>query len=263
MIDVGSSAHPVLYDINGDGLKDLIIGNDLYRVGSKGQLAYYKNIGTSSKAKFELVTADLANMSTSGVIGLYPTFGDLDGDNDIDMLVGESSGGIVHYQNVAGPGVNPIYVFVQVNYQSIGVGASAAPQLIDADRDGKLDLIIGNRDGRIYYFRNTSLTSTPIFTLTSSNFGNVDVMKTNATVGYSAPVLFDVNGSYELLVGSEQGYIYHYTNIDGNLSGSFTLADSMYQNIYEATRSVPTVADLDGDSKYDLIISSAAPFDAL
>ena len=256
MIDVGSSAHPVLYDINGDGLKDLIIGNDLYRVGSKGQLAYYKNIGTSSKAKFELVTADLANMSTSGVIGLYPTFGDLDGDNDIDMLVGESSGGIIHYQNVAGPGVNPIYVFVQVNYQSIGVGASAAPQLIDVDRDGKLDLIIGNRDGRIYYFRNTSLTSTPIFTLITSNFGNVDVMKLNAIVGYSAPVLFDVNGNYELLVGSEQGYLYHYTNIDGNLGGSFTLADSIYQNIYEATRSVPTVADLDGDSKYDLIIGN-------
>jgi hypothetical protein len=256
MIDVGSSAHPVLYDINGDGLKDLILGNDLYRVGSKGQLAYYKNIGTSSKAKFELVTADLANMSTSGVIGLYPTFGDLDGDNDIDMLVGESSGGIIQYQNVAGPGVNPIYVFVQVNYQSIGVGASAAPQLIDVDRDGKLDLIIGNRDGRIYYFRNTSLTSTPIFTLTSSNFGNVNVMKTNATVGYSAPFLFDVNGNYELLVGSEQGYLYHYTNIDGNLSGSFTLADSMYQNIYEATRSVPAVADLDGDAKYDLIVGN-------
>ena len=32
--------------------------------------------------------------------------------------------------------------------------------------------------------------------------------------------MFDDNGSYKLLVGSDRGYLYMYGNIDGNLSGN-------------------------------------------
>jgi hypothetical protein len=90
----------------------------------------------------------------------------------------------------------------------------------------------------------------------TQNFGGVNVIKANSFAGYSAPVLFEYNGSYELLVGSESGFLYHYTNIDGNLSGSFTLADSMFHNIWEPTRCTPAIGDIDGDLKYDLVIGN-------
>jgi hypothetical protein len=59
-----------------------------------------------------------------------------------------------------------------------------------------------------------------------------------------------------LLVGSLSGYIYHFGNIDGNLSGTFTLLDSMFQNIYEPKLAVPAMADVDGDTAFDLVVGS-------
>jgi hypothetical protein len=248
MIDVGTSAHPVLYDFDGDGLKDMFIGDDYYSKNYVSKIAYYHNSGTATNPVFNLVTDDFGNLSAlSGIAAIYPTFGDLDGDGDPDMLCGENGGGLLYFENV-----NGTMVFITANYQSIGVGSTAAPQLVDVDRDGKLDLVIGKRNGQLSYFRNTSTTNSPIFTLVTNNFGGVTL-----DVGFfSAPCLFEHNGTYEMLVGSQSGWLYHYTNIDGNLSGTFTLADSTFQNIYQPTRACPTVADIDGDGKYDLIVGN-------
>jgi hypothetical protein len=71
--------------------------------------------------------------------------------------------------------------------------------------------------------------------------------------GFSVPLLFDNNGTYELLVGSDEGSIYHYGNIDGNLNGTFTILDSTYQNIKELKRVTLSKADIDGDTKFDLL----------
>ena len=73
------------------------------------------------------------------------TFGDVDGDGDSDMIVGHSEGSLIYFQNLAGVGNPCIFVLSQVNYQSIDVGDNAVPQLIDVNRDGKLDLLIGEK----------------------------------------------------------------------------------------------------------------------
>lgn len=249
MIDVGTSAHPVFFDFSGDGLVDLFVANDFYSKNYVPKIAYYKNTGTATKPVFTLQTDDFANLSAlPGIAAIYPTFGDLDGDSDPDMLVGENGGGLLYFQNV---GLGTM-AFITANYQSIGVGATAAPQLIDVDRDGKLDLIIGRRNGQISYFRNTGTTNTPVFSLITNNFGGATL-----DVGqFSSPALYNNNGVYELLVGSQSGWTYHYTNIDGNLSGNFTLEDSTFQDIYEPSRACPSVADIDGDGKYDLVIGN-------
>ena len=39
------------------------------------------------------------------------------------------------------------------NFQSIDIGQFAHPQLIDVNRDGLTDLIIGEQDGSINYLR--------------------------------------------------------------------------------------------------------------
>lgn len=260
MIEVGTGAHPVFFDVDQDGKTDLLVGNDYYYNNNVpvGKIAYYRNTSTSAKAEFHLVTDDYASISMTNLLGLYPTFGDLDGDNDMDMLIGESDGNLVYFQNIAGLGNPCTFILTQLNYQSINVGDNAAPQLVDVDKDGDLDLLVGERSGALNYYQNTGSLSVPVFSFVTGNFGGVNVMKWNSFAGFSAPVLFDNGNGYELIVGSMSGNLYHYGNIDGNLSGTFTLLDSMFQNIYEPMIAVPALSDVDGDSKYDIAVGSLA-----
>ncbi len=260
MIEVGTGAHPVFFDVDQDGKKDLLVGNDYYYNNNTpvGKIAYYRNTGTGIKSEFTLVTDDFAGLSMTGLIGIYPTFGDLDGDNDQDMLIGESDGNLVYYQNIAGAGNPCIFILTQANYQSINIGDNAAPQLVDVDRDGNLDLLIGERSGTLNYYRNTGSAGVPVFSFVTDTFGNLNVTKWNSFAGFSAPLLFDNGNGYELLVGSMSGYLYHFNNIDGNLAGTFTLTDSMFQNICEPQIAVPAMADVDGDGNFDLAVGSLA-----
>jgi hypothetical protein len=82
------------------------------------------------------------------------------------------------------------------------------------------------------------------------------VTKSGFVTGYSVPCLYNVAGKYELVVGSESGYLYHYTNIDGNLNGSFTLTDSTFANIWEGLRGVPNLKDINGDGALDIVVGN-------
>ncbi len=264
MIDVGTSARPVFVDVDADGLQDMLIANLQYYnnanpSASYSRIAYFRNTGSTTFPIFTLIDKDYANCSSLGVLGLHPAFGDLDGDGDQDLLMGTDAGTIIYYENTAGAG-NPLNLtFMQGSYFAIDVGANSAPQIIDVDKDGLPDLLIGERAGNLNYYHNNGTANSPLFsTLTSNNFGGVNVIKTNAIQGNSAPLLFTHNGGYELLVGSESGYVYQYNNIDGNLSGVFTLVDSTYQNIYEPSHATIAMADIDGDSKFDLLVGCQA-----
>jgi hypothetical protein len=261
MIDVGEGAYPVFFDYDDDGDKDLLIGNYGYYPTSGpyvSGIALFKNTGTSIAPAYTLITRDFANIHVNvpGIIGMALTFGDLDNDGDEDMIIGDFTGTLNYFQKQPGPADN--FVFVTANYQGIDVGNFAAPQLIDVDRDGKLDLLIGKQTGTITYYQNTGTVSAPAFTQVTTFFGSVRVNEIGFNTGYSAPCMYDDSGSYILLVGSERGWINRYDNIDGNLSGAFTRTDSMYISTYEGAKVVPTVADANNDGLYDVVIGNYA-----
>jgi hypothetical protein len=97
-----------------------------------------------------------------------------------------------------------------------------------------------------------------LFNLQSSNFGSVNVAGPNAVTGYSSPLLFDNGNGYELLVGSEGGTIFHYQNIDNNLTGPFILTDSVFDNIFESKRVTMSMFDYNLDGKKDLMLGNGA-----
>ncbi|MEN9331373.1 MAG: hypothetical protein RLZZ94_463 [Bacteroidota bacterium] len=260
MVDVGTSSNVTFFDVDGDGKKDLIIGND-YAYNSNpilqySSLSFYKNMSTAGNASFQFVTNDWLNLSALAQFGLYPAFGDLDGDNDEDLLLGNADGTLIYYKNI---GVTtPNFVFSSPNFQLIDIGNNAAPQIVDVDRDGKNDLLIGERSGVLNFYKNNSTGSNLLFTLQTSNFGGVNVSAPNAITGYSNPLLFDNGNGYELLVGSEAGSVYHYQNIDNNLTGIFSLIDSAYNNIYEPKRVTLSMYDYNLDGKKDLMLGNGA-----
>lgn len=261
MIEVSEGAYPSFVDFNNDGLTDVIIGN--YGYPNNGcvytsKLTALKNIGTATQPKFELFSKDYASLGALALQNLVPTFGDLDNDGDEDMIVGASDGRLYYYQNVAAPGLTANYVLNSALFSGMLFGQYASPQLVDVNRDNKLDILSGRSNGKLNYYKNIGTSTNPAFSADSANyfFGNVNVIPPNVSNGFSFPCLFNHNGHYELFVGSANGKIYHYNNIDNNLNGAFNLLDSTFQDLYEGERCTPEVFDINNDAQPDLIVGN-------
>jgi hypothetical protein len=276
MIGVGSNAFPVLYDVNGDGLPDLLIGDfgyydsSYYKEGYLysdyiSKIAYYKNIGTLNNPLFHLETDDFANLSSLHLKGIYPTFGDLDGDGSDDMIIGNSDGSIIFFRNTAAPHNEPVYAQPQLHYKNIKTGVFSTPQLFDLDKDGLLDLIIGEQNGNLSYFRNTGTANDPSFSLVTDSLGKINVTNYNLSYyGYSTPCLFrDKDGNTRLLVGSDEGIVHYFINIDGHLNEKFTESDSLFSlvsgtpfQISSGWRTAPAIGNLTDSLFMDIIVGN-------
>lgn len=262
-IDVGSYSAPVFFDHNADGLLDLVMGS--YRkttpsATATGALTLYENTGTPELPQFSFITGNYANVMTPGLYGLAPTFGDLDADGDVDMIVGNETGELHRFTNTAGAGNTAQFILTHPAMNAIDVGAFSTPQLVDVDRDGDLDLIVGERNGNLNYVWNFGTPPAPLFHKDSvnANFGDINVTTLGSLVGYSYPYLFDdsLTDGYELLVGSDIGAIHRFTDIDGNLDGTFTEADTLFAGIDPGERATIHGGLLNGDGALELLVGN-------
>ncbi len=265
-LDFGAGAYPLFYDYNSDGLLDIICGNFGYFNGGDhvGQLAVLENTGTTNQAAFTLVEDDFANLSNLPlntllnipVAGVSPTFGDLDGDGDDDMILGDADGKLHYFENSAGSG-NPIQMNLHTNnYFNIDVGQYAAPVLWDLNQDNLLDLVIGKLTGDLLYLPNSGTNTTAIFDTIINDFGQVHVANLFAGYGYSRPYFYTENNATQLLVGSESGHVYHYNNIDNNLNGSFAIVDTFAFDIWDGIKTSVSYQDLNNDSVRDFLLGN-------
>jgi hypothetical protein len=276
MMDVGSGAVPVLFDWTGNGLLDLFVANygsfdsanyenGILKSYYSSSIAYYKNVGTKNNPKFEHVTSDFGDLKKYGFLALYPTFADLTGDGKIDLLCGNSDGRLLFFENDATTGNLPNFK-PPVNYQNIKVDLFSTPQLFDINKNGKLDLIVGNRRGIISYYQNTGTAQNPNFQLVTANLGHVDMQDLSiAYFGYSTPHFFRYRDETLLLCGDQQGNLFLFSNIDDHLDGEFILLEKITETIHnkayrinEGKRVVGAIADLNGDNTPDLIVGNWA-----
>ena len=265
MLEFGDGARPVLFDYNNDGLMDLVVANEGYfHFGEdyRGQLALLENTGTLSAPTFNLVSDDYLNMDSLGFgPGFHPAFGDVDGDGKQDLIVGDNLGYLHYFHNTAtGPvaqfQLNPALITDDFG-AVIDVGLSATPQLFDVDGDGMLDLLVGERNGNLNYYRNSGTATIAQWHLESEAMGGVNTQDFGQVTGYTVPFMYlGENGQREFLSGSEAGPIYHYDDIEGNLLGQWNLTDSLWKNFHEGARTALVFYDFTGDGQLDAIVGN-------
>ena len=272
MIDVNERANPAFFDHNSDGLLDIVVANKGYKNENPAPdeaefvtaLALYENIGTAEEPAFTLITKDYASVSDQFTLtrtDLKPTFGDIDGDGDEDMLLGDRDGYIHFFRNNPVDGIAnfemPPAAFEGERFQNLDINQYAAPFLIHANRDGLLDLIVGQRNGEIYYFENTGTAENPIFTQVSNYWGEVDVQEFGNITGYAIPTVVELNGKYVLLVGNEAGYVQYYKQVEENLEeGAFELITDNLLGVDIGKNASPAIADLNNDGYFDMVVGT-------
>lgn len=260
MIDHGKGSIPILYDVDRDGLKDLLVSN-LYRFKNssvkESTIAWYKNTGTASNPVFTFIDFNWLNLNQQNYgLRLVPTFGDINDDGRDELILGRENGTLVLFQNNGTTFVNPSVNLKDNNNITIQVGGFSFPQLFDLNKDGLLDLIIGNRTGKLIYYQNIGTASNPSFQLTNNNLGNISIHDPNNPDGYTAPHFFRTEDTTHLFLGAIDGKLHYYTNIDGNLSSgqSFNLVSSEYLGIDVDAYSSFHISDIDNDNLLNLFV---------
>lgn len=263
MIEVGQNSFPITIDENGDGKKDLLVGTHGYYQGNAlvAKLTLYRNISTSAVPLYSLITRDYANVASQNLSFVMPTAGDIDGDGDVDLLVGTLSGQIHWLKNSAGAG-NPCNFsqFISNAFSFTTSSAVAAPQLFDLDGDNLLDLIIGGKNGRLSFYKNIGTATAPSYSVVSNNLGGVDVKGDPFLFGldgFAVPYFYKENSITMAMVGSVTGTLWHYL-VPSGATGNFTKLSEGLSGLNEGSQSSVLYEDLDGDSKRDLMVGNGA-----
>ncbi|MBP7704292.1 MAG: VCBS repeat-containing protein [Caulobacter sp.] len=250
---LGQSA---LVDLDGDGDLDIVTG-DIFQ----GSPVYYENIGTPTAFHYEQRYGADNPFSGIAIAGVAPTFGDLDGDGDLDMIVG--TGTVFRYYRNDGTAQAPLFVEQTgvanpLNGMTGGGADYARPVLIDFDGDGDLDVVAGFGDGTMRYYRNDGTSAAPTFskaTGAANPFGAI-------TLGTQlAPALLDADndGDLDLVLGRQNGRTSYYENTpDGFIAR--TGAANPFPTRMTPNTATPTVGDIDGDGDLDLLFQTAVGF---
>ncbi|MBN2858268.1 MAG: hypothetical protein JXN63_07690, partial [Candidatus Delongbacteria bacterium] len=103
-----------------------------------------------------------------------------------------------------------------------------APAFTDLDRDGLLDMLVGEFDGNINHYEQDEINSDN-FTYINDDISNIDVGM------YAAPLVYDINGDNEpeLFAGEYGGVLKQYTREISELDcGSIGLGGNMIKHYY-------------------------------
>lgn len=266
-LDFGTDSHPAFVDVNQDGLIDLVIGS--YGLvgldgGAQTRLYLYENQGSLSQPQFILKDDNYLDFLAYSEFdkSYVPSFGDIDGDKDLDLMLGTLSGDFVYLENIAGEGnplqfSNPIFDFQGLNSEN----NTTRIAITDLDNDGLGDLVVGGRNsyslpetiGSLKFFKNIGSPGNPEFSNTNvvRGIGGVN-MKDPGTSRVSASPKFYINGSENLLfVGNETGRIALYRlNAVGE---DYELLDEDLLGIYFGRRVALDVYDIDNDGYLEIV----------
>lgn len=175
-IDVGDFSTPQLYNLNGDDLLDLIVGEE------DGNLNYYENTGSITNPVFTFVTDSLGKVNVTdfqlSYTGYSTPFFFKNMENETNLVVGSESGKIFYYKNIDGnlEGTfeenDSLYLLINDEPFELMNGIRTGATMEDMDNDGYFDLIVGNYSGGLNYYY--GVETPPVSGINEKHYNLVD-----------------------------------------------------------------------------------------
>jgi hypothetical protein len=282
-------------DFDGDGATDLTVGvgdwtdygwdnafdarGEWTRGPLHGYVYWLRNTAPTGAPKYAAPVRVLSGGKPVDVYGMpSPCFADFDGDGDVDLICGEFLDGLTYFEN-AGTRKAPRYAAgrrltsggkpLTMDLQMI------TPTAVDWDRDGHVDLIVGDEDGRVAFVENTGTVAGGVPQFLPPKYFQQEAgdLKFGALVT-PVGVDFDGDGDEDLVCGNTAGYVGFIENLDGGnpprwaapvrlKAGGETIRiqagpSGSIQGPCEAKWGYTTlsVADWDHDGLVDLVVNS-------
>ena len=282
-------------DIENDGDLDVIVGvgdwadygwDDAYDTRGRwtngplrGYVYLIQNDGTNAKPKYAKPRKLAAGKKPLEVFGWpSPNFADFDGDGDLDVICGEFLDRFTWFEN-SGTREKPRYRAgrflthkgkpLRMNLQMI------VPTAIDWDKDGDVDLVVGDEDGRVALVEHSGrvVNGQPKFLPPRYFQQQADGLKFGALATPFA-VDWDGDGDQDLLCGNTAGSIGYFENLGGNPTPRWAApkllqaggkviriqagANGSIQGPCEAKWGYTTLTagDWDHDGRVDLVVNS-------
>jgi hypothetical protein len=282
-------------DWDNDGDQDLLIGQGawddygwddawddkgVWKNGPlHGQLFVVTNEGTDAEPKWVNSDALQAGDEPVDVYGWpSPCVADFDGDGDRDLICGEFLNEFTWFENVGTD--SEINLAKGLRIKAVDDSDLAmdlqmiVPTPIDWDKDGDVDLIVGDEDGRVAFVENVTTRNhtAPVFRQPAYFQQEADWLKFGAlATPYCTD--WDGDGDTDILCGNTAGYIGFFENQGGDpvrwgapvrlKAGGETLRilagpNGSIQGPCEAQWGYTTLsaADWDGDGLTDLVVNS-------
>ena len=151
---------------------------------------------------------------------------------------------------------NPVGNVQDATATDLNADVYSKPALADLDGNGRLDLLVGNRDGNVLRYEQTAANAVTFTALGRLRSGDMDL----DVVVYAAPTLTDLdgNGLLDLLVGNNNGNVLRYEQTAAS-AVTFTAKGNLQSNgtdLDVGDNAVPTVTDLDGNGRLDLLVGN-------
>jgi hypothetical protein len=223
-------------DYDGNGSLDLIVGvgdwgyygwdNAFDKQGRwthgplHGYVYFIRNKGTTGNPQYGKAQKVFAAGKPVDVYGMpSPNFADFDGDGDVDLICGEFIDKFTWFENI-GTRRRPKYAAGRyLTYMDKPLEMDLCmivPVALDWDKDGDVDLVVGQEDGRVALVENTGqvINGLPQFLPPKFFQQKADELKFGALV---TPFSFDWDddGDEDLICGNTAGYIGFIENLDG------------------------------------------------
>ena len=228
-VDTGESwghSGPALADVDGDGLRDLVVGD------FSGRFRVYPNIGSRGEPAYGPVKYLVAGGVEAKVpiyccIGSSPHFVDFDADGKLDLVSGSYDPGECYLFRGMGDGKfnsrETIFdksgkpVLRRPDLKQTWASFGSWPVMVDWDGDGDLDLLVGTFEGTLFVRLNVGTPRRPVFlakNITVEADGR-ELKVPGDPSGHAAPAVgdWDGDGRWDLLCGSEQGSVTFYRNV--------------------------------------------------